>query len=94
LGFNIVFWFFFFDPEGMAIAAEIMPEVTMTESSYEAASDADAVVIVTEWDAFRALNLEKLATTMAGNVLVDLRNIYHPADVSKSGLLYTSIGRN
>lgn len=83
-----------YDPEGMAIAAEIMPEVTMTESSYEAASDADAVVIVTEWDAFRALNLEKLAATMAGNVLVDLRNIYHPADVSKSGLMYTSIGRN
>ncbi|MEO9470542.1 UDP-glucose/GDP-mannose dehydrogenase family protein [Parasphingorhabdus sp.] len=83
-----------YDPEGMAVASEIMPDVEMTESSYDAAKDADAVVIVTEWDAFRALDLEQLKATMAGDVLVDLRNIYHPADVAKTGLRYTSIGRN
>lgn len=83
-----------FDPEGMAVASEIMPEVEMAESSYDAARDSDAVVIVTEWDAFRALDLEKLMATMAGDVLVDLRNIYHPADVAKTGLKYTSIGRS
>lgn len=83
-----------YDPEGMEVATALMPNVTMTESSYDAASGADAVVIVTEWDAFRALDLEKLSSTMSGNVLVDLRNIYHPADVAKSGLEYTSIGRN
>ena len=82
-----------FDPEGMKIAADIMPDVTMTEGSFEAAKDADAVVIVTEWDAFRALNLEQLAKTMKGNTLVDLRNIYQPAEVTKSGLDYTSVGR-
>ncbi len=82
-----------YDPEGMEIAAELLPDVTMTDSSYDAAADADAVVIVTEWDAFRALDLEKLSSAMAGKVLVDLRNIYHPADVAKSGLEYTSIGR-
>ena len=82
-----------YDPEGMDIAAEIMPDVTMTDSSYDAAAGADAVVIVTEWDAFRALDLDKLSAAMAGKVLVDLRNIYHPADVAKSGLEYTSIGR-
>ncbi|MEP3226013.1 MAG: UDP-glucose/GDP-mannose dehydrogenase family protein [Parasphingorhabdus sp.] len=82
-----------FDPEGMEIASEIMPNVTMTGSSYEAAKDADAVVIVTEWDAFRALDLDKLSSAMAGRAMVDLRNIYHPADVAKSGLEYTSIGR-
>lgn len=83
-----------YDPEGMEIAAEIMPDVTMTESSYEAATDADAVVIVTEWDAFRALDLNRLSSLMTGKVLVDLRNIYHPADVGKSGLEYTGIGRS
>lgn len=82
-----------FDPEGMEIAGEIMPDVTMAESSYDAATDADAVVIVTEWDAFRALDLSKLSSSMAGTALIDLRNIYHPTDVSKSGLKYTSIGR-
>ncbi|WP_430429994.1 UDP-glucose dehydrogenase family protein [Parasphingorhabdus sp.] len=83
-----------YDPEGMEVAAEIMPNVTMANSSYEAAIDADAVVIVTEWDAFRALDLQKLASTMSGKTLVDLRNIYNHADVSKSGLEYTSIGRS
>ncbi|MEP2101766.1 MAG: UDP-glucose/GDP-mannose dehydrogenase family protein [Parasphingorhabdus sp.] len=83
-----------FDPEGMEAASEIMPGVTMTNSSYEAAEDADAVVIVTEWDAFRALDLRKLSSVMSGKALVDLRNIYHPTDVTKSGLEYTSIGRS
>lgn len=83
-----------YDPEGMAPAAEIMPNVEMAQSSYEAAADADAVVIITEWDAFRALDLRKLAGTMAVNVLVDLRNIYSPADALQSGLKYTSIGRS
>lgn len=83
-----------FDPEGMEVAAEIMPDVTMTQNSYEAAAGANAVVIVTEWDAFRALDLEKLSSAMSGKTLVDLRNIYHPADVAKSGLEYTSIGRS
>ncbi|GAB5486180.1 MAG: hypothetical protein Pars93KO_26140 [Parasphingorhabdus sp.] len=66
----------------------------MTESSYQAATDADAVVIVTEWDAFRALDLNRLSSLMTGKVLVDLRNIYHPADVGKSGLEYTGVGRS
>ncbi|WP_339827644.1 UDP-glucose/GDP-mannose dehydrogenase family protein [uncultured Parasphingorhabdus sp.] len=83
-----------YDPEGMKLAKEIMPEVEMTNSSYNAAKDADAVVIVTEWDAFRALDLEKLAQVMKGNVLVDLRNIYNPVEVAQIGLAYTSVGRN
>ncbi len=83
-----------YDPEGMDIAAEIMPDVKMADTSLEATKDADAVVIVTEWDAFRAIDLNELYSTMAGNILVDLRNIYHPADVAKTGLSYSSIGRN
>ena len=71
-----------------------MPEVKMADSSYNAAKDADAVVIVTEWDAFRALDLKKLANVMKGDVLVDLRNIYNPSEVAQSNLKYTSVGRN
>ncbi len=82
-----------FDPEGMAEAAKLMPGVEMCDNAYQAAQDADAVVIVTEWDAFRALDLTKLLDAMAGNALVDLRNIYHPADVTRAGFVYTSVGR-
>ena len=83
-----------FDPEGMESAKELMPKVDMKSSSEEAVVGADAVVIVTEWDAFRALDLDKLSASMNGNVLVDLRNIYNPAEVEKSGLVYHSIGRS
>jgi UDPglucose 6-dehydrogenase len=83
-----------YDPEGMGLAKEIMPAVTMANSSYNAAKDADAVVIVTEWDAFRALDLKKLADVMKGNVLVDLRNIYNPSEVAQTSFTYTSVGRN
>tara|TARA_R110001599_G_scaffold148839_1_gene332587 strand:+ start:153 stop:1457 length:1305 start_codon:yes stop_codon:yes gene_type:complete len=83
-----------YDPEGMELAKQIMPEVKMADSSYNAAKDADAVVIVTEWDAFRALDLKKLANVMKGDVLVDLRNIYNPSEVAQSNLKYTSVGRN
>ncbi|AMO72110.1 UDP-glucose dehydrogenase family protein [Sphingorhabdus sp. M41] len=83
-----------YDPEGMELAKAIMPDVKMADSSYNAAKDADAVVIVTEWDAFRALDLKKLCQVMKGSVLVDLRNIYNPSEVAQTGLIYTSIGRN
>ena len=83
-----------YDPEGMELAKQIMPEVKMADSSYNAAKDADAVVIVTEWDAFRALDLKKLAAVMKGDVLVDLRNIYNPSEVAQSNLKYTIVGRN
>ena len=83
-----------YDPEGMELAQEILPTVKMAGSSYQAAEGADAVVIVTEWDAFRALDLRKLSQVMKGNVLVDLRNIYNPAEVAQTNLAYTSIGRN
>ncbi len=83
-----------YDPEGMKIAAEIMPDVDMAKTSLDATKDADAVVIVTEWDVFRALDLNEMSSTMAGNILVDLRNIYNSVDVAKTGLSYSSIGRS
>lgn len=82
-----------FDPEGMAAARAIMPEVQMADSVDAAVDQADAVAIVTEWDAFRGLDLAALADRMRGRVLVDLRNIYQPEEARRVGLTYQSIGR-
>ena len=82
-----------FDPEGMEIARTLMPQVTYCGDSYEAAVGADAVAIVTEWDVFRALDLNRLADAMNTPALVDLRNIYVPEQVSACGFRYSSIGR-
>ncbi|UIJ46155.1 UDP-glucose/GDP-mannose dehydrogenase family protein [Sphingomonas cannabina] len=82
-----------FDPEGMAAARPLLPGTEFANSPYEAAKDAVALVIVTEWDAFRALDLQKLRGVMAGDVLVDLRNIYRPEAVTAAGFTYTGIGR-
>lgn len=82
-----------YDPEGMELAKPIMPDVHMKDTIYSAIEDSHAVVIVTEWDAFRALDIAKVADMMAGDVLVDLRNIYEPEDVERCGLRYSSIGR-
>jgi UDPglucose 6-dehydrogenase len=81
------------DPESMEEAAKMMPEITMTDNAYAAVAGADAVAIVTEWDAYRALDLTKLKAAMKGNVLVDLRNIYRATEVERAGFEYTSVGR-
>jgi len=82
-----------YDPEGMEAAAAIMPDVMMVENSYDAMIDADAIVIVTEWDAFRALDLRRMRDLAAKPVLIDLRNIYSPDEASAAGFTYYSIGR-
>jgi len=82
-----------YDPEGMAAARATLPDITYCSDAYDAATGSDAVVIVTEWDAFRALDFERLKRTMAAPVLVDLRNVYRPAEVAALGFAYTSIGR-
>ncbi len=82
-----------FDPEGMEIAAPLMPEVEMKADPYAAIEGADAVVIVTEWDVFRALDLTRVKELAKAPVLVDLRNIYNPDDVREAGFHYTSVGR-
>ncbi len=82
-----------YDPEGMELAGPLMPDVEMVESPYAAIKDADAVAIVTEWDAFRALDFARVKELAKAPVLVDLRNIYRPADVREAGFTYYSIGR-
>ena len=82
-----------YDPEGMEPARRMMPELHYCKDAYEAATGADAVVIVTEWDAFRALDLARLKTIMAAPVLVDLRNVYRRDEIKALGFAYTAVGR-
>ena len=82
-----------FDPEGMHEAAKLLPDVVMTDGPYEAVEGADVVVIVTEWDQFRALDLERVKSLVKTPVLVDLRNVYRPDDMRARGFTYSSIGR-
>jgi UDPglucose 6-dehydrogenase len=82
-----------FDPEGMAAARGMMPGLTCCTDAYEAAAGADAVVIVTERDGFRALDLRQLGAVMTGRALIDLRNIYCRDAVEAAGFTYTAVGR-
>ena len=82
-----------YDPEGMDVAAPMMPGVIMKSDAYSAIEGADAAVIVTEWDAFRALDLERIRKIARRPLLIDLRNVYDPAEVRAASFEYVSIGR-
>jgi len=82
-----------YDPESMGQAKPLMPEVTFCDDPYATAEGADALVIVTEWDAFRALDFDRVKSLLKTPVIVDLRNIYRAADIRKRGFTYLSVGR-
>ena len=82
-----------YDPQGMEQAKSLLGEVEYATSAYDCVAGADAACIVTEWDMFRALDLDRVAASMKAPVLVDLRNIYRPQDMLKRGFKYTSVGR-
>ncbi|HEX8215757.1 MAG TPA: UDP-glucose/GDP-mannose dehydrogenase family protein [Allosphingosinicella sp.] len=82
-----------YDPEGIEQARPLMPGVEFFDSPYQAAKSADAVVLVTEWDVLRALDLAQLAQTMKQPILIDLRNVYPIEDVEEAGLRWYGIGR-
>ncbi len=82
-----------FDPVGMEQAKGELPSIIYCEDAYACAQDADALVIVTEWVQFRALDLNRLKSVMAQPVVVDLRNIYRPEEMEAAGFTYDSIGR-
>ena len=82
-----------FDPEAMKEAAHLLTGIDYADSAYKAVEGADALVIITEWDQFRALDMSRIKAAMTGNVVVDLRNIYSPEDMHRRGFAYTSIGR-
>jgi UDPglucose 6-dehydrogenase len=82
-----------FDPEGRHEAEKLLPDVAFKDGPYDVAEDADCLVILTEWDQFRALDLNRVKLLMRSPVLVDLRNVYRPDDMRARGFAYTSIGR-
>ena len=82
-----------FDPAGMQQAQSLLDDVVYCRDAYECVVDAEAVVIATEWEQFRALDLDRLRSLVAVPVLVDLRNIYRSEDVQRRGFAYVSVGK-
>ncbi|MEX1036631.1 MAG: UDP-glucose/GDP-mannose dehydrogenase family protein [Sneathiella sp.] len=82
-----------YDPEGMSEARKLLSNTEFCDSSYATLEDADALVIITEWNEFRALDLARVKSLMKTPVIVDLRNIYDPRDMTAKGFTYSSIGR-
>jgi len=82
-----------FDPVGMDHARSMLSDVSFCNSAYECADGADALIIVTEWEQFRALDLDRLRMVMATPVVVDLRNIYRADEMERHGFVYSSVGR-
>ena len=82
-----------YDPEGMEEAKKLLDGVTWCDSAYDAMEGADALAILTEWNAFRSLDLDQVKALMKRPVVVDLRNIYDPADMAEAGFAYSCLGR-
>jgi UDPglucose 6-dehydrogenase len=82
-----------YDPAAMTTAHILVPYVTMVEDAYSAAESADALIIVTEWNEFRQLDLGRIHALMRRPVIIDGRNVYDPAEVRKLGFIYRGIGR-
>ena len=82
-----------YDPAGMDEAKKLIPDMTTASDPYACMEGADALVILTEWDQFRALDLERVKKALRSPIVIDLRNIYKPADMAERGFQYTSVGR-
>src|SRR5207248_5634651 len=82
-----------FDPEGMAEARKLMPELDYCDDAYRAMDGADALILITEWNEFRALDLARVKQLLRQPLVIDLRNIYQPDEMAAAGFVYHSIGR-
>ena len=82
-----------YDPEGMEEAKKLLTGIEYCPDAYATMKDADVVVIVTEWNQFRALDLDRVKSLLKAPVMVDLRNVYKPSDMAAEGFVYSSIGR-
>jgi UDPglucose 6-dehydrogenase len=81
------------DPHAMANARALLDDVELCTCPYEAAKDADAIVLLTEWSSFRALDIGRLAGTMRGQSFFDYRNAFKPNEILAHGLDYFGVGR-
>jgi UDPglucose 6-dehydrogenase len=82
-----------FDPVAMPEAKHYLPDIDYAENEYDAIKDADVLVIITEWNQFRALDMDKVKSLLNAPKIVDLRNIYNPADMRELGFEYVGVGR-
>ncbi|MFN3459750.1 MAG: UDP-glucose dehydrogenase family protein [Oceanibaculum sp.] len=82
-----------YDPVGMEEAARHIDGVTWCDGAYEAMDGADAAVVLTEWNEFRGLSVERMKQSLARPVMIDLRNVYEPKDMAEAGFRYTCVGR-
>jgi len=82
-----------FDPEGMNEAKHMLKDVSFATGPYDCVQNADAVVIITEWDQFRALDLDRIKDALKSPTVIDLRNIYRPDEMRAKGFKYVSVGR-
>jgi UDPglucose 6-dehydrogenase len=82
-----------YDPHGMVEARKLMPQLETASDPYACIEGADAMLILTEWDQFRALDLDRVKKTLRSPIVIDLRNIYRPAELAAKGLSYVSVGR-
>ena len=82
-----------YDPVAAGNARKLLPDAEFAKDAYGAAKDADALVVVTEWDEFRGLDLDRFAKSMRGKLIVDLRNVYNRTDAEEAGLSYIGLGR-
>ena len=82
-----------FDPQAMAAAGPLLPDVDLCDDAYSTCEGADALVLVTEWNQFRMLDLERIKSLLRRPVIVDLRNVYDPARMRSAGFTYVCVGR-
>ena len=82
-----------YDPESMEQARPLVPKLELSRSAYACIDGADALVIVTEWNEFRALDMRRVKSLLKSPVVVDLRNIYRPDEMARHGFTYVSVGR-
>ena len=82
-----------YDPEGMDEARELLPDVNWCDSAYETMEGADAVALLTEWNEFRGLDLERVKSLLSAPFMIDLRNVYNPEEMIAAGFIYSCVGR-
>ena len=82
-----------YDPEGMTEAKELLAGVTWCENAYQSMEGADAVALLTEWNEFRGLDLKRVSSLLSRPIMIDLRNVYNPTEMTAAGFAYTCVGR-
>jgi UDPglucose 6-dehydrogenase len=82
-----------YDPKAMEKAKEFLPDIEYCDNAYAAATGAEALVVCTEWEEFRQLDLEKLRSLMAHPIVIDGRNVFDPDRMEQLGFIYKSVGR-